>query len=254
VREIVSNFANWGISRLIVDVRGNPGGYLNSAVDIADTFLPKGSEIVRIDYRREADVTEIAKRAGYNGKVAVLIDGNSASASEVLTAALKGRSNVKVFGVTSYGKGVIQEILRFPEGDGIKLTIAEYRGPDGIKIQDVGIVPDVIVENPKPDMSPYKNLAPLIYVKPLKSGDTGLTVFALQQRLSSLGYTVTPTGTFDSGTRSALMKFQLRQNLTVDGIFQEIVKKSIDRAIFQGYNQLMADKPLVRALEWLKTE
>lgn len=254
VREIVSNFRAWGIKSLVLDLRGNPGGYLDSAVDIADTLLPVGAEIVTVDYRREADVTEIAVRSGFEGKIAVLVDGNSASASEIVAGALKGRSNVRVFGVTTFGKGLVQEFVRFQEGDGLKLTIAEYFGPGGLKIQAKGVVPDVEVRTVKPDLTPFSNLIQFIYTRPLKMGATGLDVYALQQRLQILGYTLKPSGTYDLATQNALRAYESLKKLNSDGILDEIVKKSIDRAIFERYNQVMADQPLQKGLEWLKLQ
>ena len=254
VREIVSNFKTLGIQAIVVDLRGNPGGYLNSAVDIADTLLPEGAEIVTVDYRREEDVTEIALRKGFEGKIAVLVDGKSASASEIVAGALKGRNNVRVFGETTYGKGLVQELVRFEEGDGLKLTIAEYYGPRSLKIQGKGVVPDVEVKTVKPDLTPFNTLIPFIYTKPLKPGMTGLDVFALQQRLHILGYTLKPSGSYDLATQNALKAYESLKKLNSDGVLDEIVKKSIDRAIFERYNQVMADQPLQESLEWLKLQ
>lgn len=254
VDKIVSNFIQWGITDIVVDLRGNPGGFLDSAIEIADTFLPIGTEIVRIDYRREPDVTEFAKRAGFTGKVAVLVDGRSASASEIVAGALKGRSNVRLFGETTYGKGLIQEIMRFPQGDGLKLTIAEYLGPNGLKIQENGVTPDVVVETVKPDLAPFDALIQWFYTRPLKQGDTGLDVFALQQRLRILGFEVKASGMYDLATKTALMQFESREKLVSDGILDEIVKKSLDRAIFKSYNQIRADQTLQKSLEWLKSQ
>jgi carboxyl-terminal processing protease len=253
-RKAVSSFRNRGINDIVVDLRGNPGGYLDAAVDIADTLLPIGSKIVTVDYRREADDTEYAKRMGFEGDIAVLIDGKSASASEVLTAALIGRENVRVFGETSYGKGLVQEVRRLSTGDGVKLTIAEYYGPSGLKIQGVGITPDEEVVDSGNDLSPFKALAPFYFTEPLKVGEASVSAFALQQRLKLLGYEVQLTGVFDQGTQQALSHYEKASNYPIDGILDEIVKKSIDRAIFERYNQVVADEPLQKSLEWLKIQ
>lgn len=253
-RKAVSSFRNRGINDIVVDLRGNPGGYLDAAVDIADTLLPIGSKIVTVDYRREADDTEYAKRMGFEGDIAVLIDGKSASASEVLTAALIGRENVRVFGETSYGKGLVQEVRRLSTGDGVKLTIAEYYGPSGLKIQGVGITPDVEVIDSGNDLSPFKALAPFYFTEPLKVGEASVSAFALQQRMKLLGYEVQLSGVFDIGTQQALFNYEKASNYPADGILDEIVKKSIDRAIFERYNQVVADEPLQKSLEWLKIQ
>lgn len=253
-RQAVSGFKNRGIKKLVVDLRGNPGGYLDAAVDIADTLLPLGSKIVTVDYRREADDTEYAKRAGFDGDIAVLIDGKSASASEVLTAALIGRENIKVFGETSFGKGLVQEVRRLSGGDGVKLTIAEYYGPNGLKIQGIGITPDVEVIDEGSDLSAFKVLAPFYYYGPLKVGETSVSALALQQRLNLLGSDLQLSGVFDSKTQLALSSYEQKINVQADGLLDEAVKKSIDRAIFERYNQVVADEPLVKSLEWLKTQ
>lgn len=253
-RQAVSGFKNKGIKKLVVDLRGNPGGYLDAAVDIADTLLPLGSKIVTVDYRREADDIEYAKRAGFDGEIAVLIDGKSASASEVLTAALIGRENIKVFGETSYGKGLVQEVRRLSTGDGVKLTIAEYYGPSGLKIQGVGITPDVEVIDQGSDLSAFKALAPFYYSGPLKLGETSVSALALQQRLNLLGYDLQLSGVFDRETQLALKGYEQKNNILMDGLLDEVVKKSVDRAIFERYNQVVADEPLEESLKWLKTQ
>lgn len=254
VRYTLANFQSLGITDIVLDLRGNPGGYLDVAVDIASTFLPAGAEIVTIDYRREPDVVEKARLSGFSGKVAVLIDANSASASEVLAAALKGRDNVKLFGETTYGKGTVQEVRRFLSGDGIKITVAEYYGPNGLKINDIGVAPDVYIESVRSDLTQYENLAPFYDFGTLQTDQNHLVIYALQQRLRILGYPVAATGIYDAGTKNAILNYEESNNLPADGILDAALKKSVDRSIYESYNLQVMDQPLHESLNWLKSQ
>ncbi|MEZ4323773.1 MAG: MXAN_5808 family serine peptidase [Polyangiales bacterium] len=132
---------------LVLDLRGNPGGLLDQAVRIADLFLTSGP-IVSTDARdsRNRD-QKFAQREGTepNYPLVVLINGGSASASEIVAGALKNHNRALVIGQTSFGKGSVQVLQNFEDGSALKLTIAQYLTPGEISIQGVGIVPDINV-------------------------------------------------------------------------------------------------------------
>ncbi len=140
---------------MILDLRNNPGGYLEVSVDIASWFLPKDSVVVRENIKGE---TEEVLKAGKNQTlinmpVVVLINEGSASASEILAGALRDIRNVKLIGIKSYGKGSVQEVKELFDDSMIKLTIAEWLTPNGTSINNNGLEPDYKVEMPKDENS-----------------------------------------------------------------------------------------------------
>ena len=132
---------------LIIDLRGNPGGLLPNAVFIANLFIPEG-KIVSVVGRNGLKQDLSAQKANYNVNkpLIVLIDHSSASASEILSGALKDYKKAKLVGTTTYGKGMVQEVLPMPNETGLNLTIAKYLTPNGTDINKKGITPDVPVE------------------------------------------------------------------------------------------------------------
>lgn len=136
-------------NKLIIDLRSNPGGYLESAVDIASFFLPEGKEIVREVGNREYG-EKIYRSRGFDVfgdkiKVAVLIDGGSASASEILASALHDYNKAILVGEQSFGKGSVQELVPITSDTSLKVTIARWLTPNGASISDGGITPDIVV-------------------------------------------------------------------------------------------------------------
>jgi carboxyl-terminal processing protease len=126
-----------GMKQLIIDLRGNGGGYLNTAVNIADEFLSKGKEIVYTigKARPRADYKATAKGSFEDGKLIILIDDGSASASEILAGAMQDNDRATIVGRRSFGKGLVQEQSEFTDGSAMRLTIARYYTPTGRCIQ-----------------------------------------------------------------------------------------------------------------------
>ncbi|HVW82704.1 MAG TPA: S41 family peptidase [Candidatus Paceibacterota bacterium] len=143
-----SRFRQSGATHLIIDLRGNPGGYLDAAVDIASHFLPKGATIVTEDYGgKKASDVDVSK--GYldfpaGDTLAVLVDGGSASASEILAGALQDSKKAEIMGEQSFGKGSVQTVIPIGEGE-LKVTIARWLTPAGHWIMGNGITPDIKV-------------------------------------------------------------------------------------------------------------
>ncbi len=132
---------------LILDLRGNTGGLLPNAVFIANLFIPKGN-IVSIVGRNgyKYDINAQDTEFSIKKPTVVLVDGNSASASEILSGALKDYNKAKLLGTTTYGKGMVQKIIPMPNETGLNLTIAKYLTPKGTDINKKGITPDIQVE------------------------------------------------------------------------------------------------------------
>jgi carboxyl-terminal processing protease len=133
---------------LILDLRDNPGGLLNQAIEVSDLFLEKGI-ILSIKGRKEKN-TQIYKatpnEVKRNYPIVLLINGGSASASEIVAGALQDHKRALIMGTTSFGKGSVQSVEKLRDGYGLKLTIARYYTPSGRSIQAKGIQPDIVVK------------------------------------------------------------------------------------------------------------
>lgn len=142
--------ANQNIKALILDLRNNGGGLVEEALNIADYFTDKDSKLLITVDKKEKEEIRKAKQSKYiNVPVIVLINENTASASEILAGALRDNGIAKIVGTKSYGKGVIQEVLTLQDGTGIKITTNEYFTPNKTKINKVGIEPDETVNLPE---------------------------------------------------------------------------------------------------------
>ena len=149
-REALRKFVESGKYKLIIDLRGNPGGYLEAAVDMASWFLPAGKIIVKEDFKSEEDA-KLFRSHGYNifndqPRLARLIDGGSASASEILAGALHEHGVATLVGSQSYGKGSVQELVEITPDTSLKVTIARWLTPNGLSISSGGLTPDVEVK------------------------------------------------------------------------------------------------------------
>ena len=133
---------------LILDLRNNPGGLLNQSISVADSFLNQG-EIVSTKGRKNNDTSRVFAKKGdlIDGKpLVVLINSGSASASEIVAGALKDHSRAIIIGTRSFGKGSVQSIIPLKNGGGIRLTISKYYLPSGESISEIGVLPDIFVE------------------------------------------------------------------------------------------------------------
>ena len=144
VEEAVSAFRQAGVTALVVDVRSNPGGLLDDVVHICDMFLPEGL-IVYTEDRQGAREEFYADADCWDVPMAVLVNGESASASEIFAAAVQDTGRGIVVGETTFGKGIVQTLYSFPEGDGVQLTTAAYYTPSGRSIHGQGVTPDIEV-------------------------------------------------------------------------------------------------------------
>jgi len=147
-------FQSSGLQKLIIDLRGNPGGYLDAAVDIASHFLPKGAKIVTEDFDGKED-NVVHTSYGYadlpkDTKVVVLVDNGSASASEILAGALQDNKVATIIGTESFGKGSVQTLIDLGGGS-LKVTVARWITPNGHWIMGDGITPDITVVYKKAD-------------------------------------------------------------------------------------------------------
>jgi carboxyl-terminal processing protease len=144
--EAIKEFKDTKKNKLLLDLRGNPGGYLDSAVSIASWFLPSGKTVVIEDYSNNKK-QKIYRSEGYNVfneklKFIILIDNGSASASEILAGAMQDYGIAKIVGEQSYGKGSVQEIVSLTPETILKITVAKWLTPKGTSISEKGLIPD----------------------------------------------------------------------------------------------------------------
>lgn len=153
--QALNNLLRQGIESLVIDLRNNPGGLLDSAVEVAEPFFRKGELIVYTQGRKPTDRDDYkAETAGdpLNLPVAVLINSGTASAAEVVTGALKDTNRAVVVGERSFGKGSVQSIFKLKNGEGMRLTTAHYYTPSGVTIHERGITPHVeVIMTPEED-------------------------------------------------------------------------------------------------------
>ena len=149
-RDALREFIDSGIDKLILDLRGNPGGYMDASVDIASWFLPSGKIVVSENFG-EGKNEKIHRSRGYdifneNLKFMILIDGGSASASEILAGALSEHGIATLIGTKTFGKGSVQELVKITSDTSLKITIARWLTPNGNSISENGLDPDIEIE------------------------------------------------------------------------------------------------------------
>lgn len=144
--EVFADLKEQGMERLVVDLRDNPGGLLNVVCDILRDILPEGLIVYTEDKNGNRSEETCDGKNPLDMPLAVLVNGNSASASEIFAGAVKDYGLGTIVGTTTYGKGVVQSIRQLSDGSAVKLTIANYYTPKGNSINKTGIRPDVEVE------------------------------------------------------------------------------------------------------------
>lgn len=148
MQEALRSYVNSGTDKIVLDLRGNPGGFLQSAVSIGSYFLPTGKVIVREHFGGDIE-DQLFRSQGKTLKnyapdeMVVLINGGSASASEILAGALREHDVATLIGDTTFGKGSVQELVELPDGSSLKVTIARWLTPNGHSISEGGLDPDI---------------------------------------------------------------------------------------------------------------
>ncbi|WP_110955326.1 S41 family peptidase [Anaerosinus massiliensis] len=135
-----------GMKAIVLDLRDNPGGLLNTSVEVANYFIPKGTVVSTIKRDGTREVLSATKLDAVKYPAAVLVNGGSASASEIVSGAIQDTQSGTIVGTKSYGKGSVQIVMPMYGGDALKLTIAKYYTPNDRSIDGIGIEPDVVVE------------------------------------------------------------------------------------------------------------
>lgn len=147
IQQAIKNLESKGAKKFILDLRYNGGGLVDEALKIANLFIPKNKDVlITVDSQGNRVVTKTENDNITNAELVVLVNEYSASASEILSGALKDNGRAKIVGTKTFGKGVIQNVFSLFDGSVLKLTVAEYFTPNETKINKEGIVPDIEVE------------------------------------------------------------------------------------------------------------
>lgn len=244
----LEEFEEKGIDGLVIDVRGNPGGYLQSVQEILNNLVPNTKPIVQIEDRegnRQKMFSELEEKKEY--PIVALIDKGSASASEILAGALKEAGNYDIVGVTSFGKGTVQQAIPMGDGSNIKLTLYKWLTPDGHWIHKKGIEPTVKIEQPD-----YFYTNPLQLEESLKAEDNNEDVKNAQRMLKGLGFEPGRIdGYYSKNTVTAVKAFQETNNLEVTGIINEKTAQKIEQKIIEKVQAEENDVQLQTALKVL---
>lgn len=243
-----------GITNIIIDLRDNGGGIFEQAIQMADYLVPKGSLITTEDHK-----ISLLNKTYYatsedtqNFDAVVLLNGNSASASEVLAAALSENDCAYIIGRKSYGKGTIQTIMNLPFDDSMKYTVGYYLTPKGNNINGVGISPDTYVENSVSnfDMTPYKEYG---YVQVYDIGDCGEEIELTKQLLSVWGsYSGETNDVYDEELFNAVYRFQQQTGLYPYGVLDYTTQHELYNRI--KLSKVVNDDQLDAAIEYFRTE
>lgn len=251
----LDEFEAQGANKLLLDLRNDGGGHLGSVVDIGGLFIDKDEVILE---QEAADGTILqyvseGKRHYDYDEIVVLVNESTASAAEVLTLALKQQvDNVTIVGTTTYGKGTIQTTVYLSDGSALKYTTSKWNAPDGTNINNVGIVPDVIVEIPEIISSPYYDMEDGITIA---YDSVNIITIQLQKALIYLGYNVDrEDGYFDLSTEEALKAFENDNGLNVDGILDKNDNEKIFMAVSEKWALDESDVQKNAALDILLEE
>lgn len=248
-REQLADLEAQGMKALIIDVRNNPGGYLEGVAHILYELVPAGRTLLMTEDRSGARQSLVSEGPGRTYPMAVLINGGSASASEILAAAVQQSAGGIVVGENSYGKGTVQSQFTDLYGDGaiLKLTVSKWLTPNGAWINETGLKPDVEVSQPA-----YFNVAPISREKTWKPDDTGDDVKNLQIMLEALGYAPGRTdGYFSRQTETALKHFQQEVNLEATGILDEATIEKLEQKMIEKLVDPQSDRQLQAAIRAL---
>ncbi len=263
-----------GVKYFILDLRNNTGGYIKGAIKIANLFMDDG-KIATYSQRDKVLAVEKANKKIYKVLPTVILTNKyTASASELLTAALKENKIAKTVGTTTFGKGIAQKVHRIDDENSAKLSIFYFNTPSGKKIHKVGIHPDYPVkekyEGNKLLQARYNGFASMIEETKPKKGDTGLNVYAAQQRLNLLGYLGEVsvdsselnvgqkyiTGHMGKATEDAVKKFQKDVGLSPYGVLDYTTMIKLDKEAYaKAYGSVSSgnkDLQLEKAIEVVK--
>lgn len=236
-----------GIEGLVIDVRGNPGGLLDSVEDILKQFVPKDLPYVQVEDQqgeKEPFYSNLKEKKSY--PVSVVVDEGSASASEILAVAMK-EIGYDVVGTTTFGKGTVQQAIPLGDGSTIKLTFFKWLSPQGKWINEKGVKPTEKKKQPA-----YYYTSPIQIDKPLTYNHTGDKIENLQLMLNGLGYeTDRSDGYFNKETEEAVKSFQKENDVKVTGEVDEQTAALLEEKVIDKIRNGEDDQQLEKAFDEL---
>ena len=249
LEKAVKDLTEKGAKSFIFDVRYNPGGLLDQAYKVANMFLKDGEPIVQVEdrfgekkiYKASSSIGEFKITQPY----VLLVNEGSASASEILAAAIKEGAGGQIVGTKTYGKGTVQSVVDITDNSELKYTNAKWLTPKGNWIHKEGVTPTKEVNLPD-----YAFLKIIDAKETLKVGTVSQNVLSAETILKGLGYSVTVDGYFDEGTKEAVKAYQQKEGLTVSGEVDEetaqILMNSVRELIQQNDTQYQVAKELLK--------
>lgn len=245
-KKVLEIFKSKKITEVILDLRGNGGGYLTSVLEVADLFLP-ADKIVLITKDKEGKTEELktTDNTVYDFDLKLLVDNGTASASEVLTAALNELLDVPIYGETTYGKGIVQAHYEYNDGAVLKFTSSEWLTPKGEAIHKKGIKPTNPIEK-----NEVKKALDLSYKsdKDIVNDSVNANLVSYQKALKALGYSIDRIdGYYSSKTNEAIEKFKSDYNLSGEkdlskkvqsSIISQLYIKSVDKTLDNVLNSV----------------
>lgn len=234
---------------LIIDVRGNPGGILQSVQEIAGELVTNTKPMFQVEQKNhgvEQYFSKLKKKKPY--PIAVLTNKGSASASEILAGALKEVEGYPTIGETTFGKGTVQQQLELGDKSHIKLTMFKWLTPDGNWIHKKGIKPDIFVVQPE-----LYNVHPLEINQPLSIDMNNEQIKNAQQILESLGFEPgRKDGYFNETTAAAVRTFQEESGLNVTGIIDEKTALALEKRVIEEKEKIKNDRQLQMAIKYFE--
>lgn len=249
LEKAVKDLTEKGAKSFVFDVRYNPGGLLDQAYKVANMFLKDGEPIVQVEdrfgekkiYKASSSIGEFKITQPY----VLLVNEGSASASEILAAAIKEGAGGQIVGTKTYGKGTVQSVVDITGNSELKYTNAKWLTPKGNWIHKEGVTPTKEVNLPD-----YAFLKIIDARETLKVGSVSQNVLSVETILKGLGYSVTVDGYFDEATKNAVKAYQQKEGLTATGeVDEETAQKlmnSVRELIQQNDTQYQAAKELLK--------
>lgn len=247
VSKALDEFDKNGVKKIILDLRYNPGGFVDSAVNTAKNFVPSG--IIATHHMKYHDRTEEyrsdLKQKKY--EMVTLVNEYTASAAELLASALQDSGASKLIGKQTYGKAVTQAILSIYNGRVCKVTSGEYITRNGKKINKIGIAPDYNVDN-RTAYFIETNAKRSKFAPQYSEGDTGDGIYAAKQRLSALGYNIgVVDDKYDENMKYAVIAYQEKLGVEATGVLDIGTQIQLDNEA--DYCEVVIDNQLAKAFE-----